>query len=184
MRFWLFVLSFVFPYIIVGIPKPTETLIVLCLPYDSVLPMWKRRRICESKNIQVQSHAYCRWMNNLMSPSAAWSSPFVIRYMHAGQAEVGLLVLLSWYAVFKGTQAWDISRRDFYSNQTCTEWVGDLGTRPKNPKSLCLGPYITFFSRDFCFSAVGDIAKKIFSMSVTALKIVYLNNITDSVTIF
>jgi hypothetical protein len=33
-------------------------------------------------------------------------------------------------------------------------WVGDLETRPKNLKSLCLGPY-------FCFSAVVYSAKKI-----------------------
>jgi hypothetical protein len=24
-------------------------------------------------------------------------------------------------------------------------WVGDLETRPKNPRSLCLGPYITLY---------------------------------------
>jgi hypothetical protein len=40
-------------------------------------------------------------------------------------------------------------------------WVGDLETRPKNLKSLCLGPYIIFISLDFCYSAVGYSAKKI-----------------------
>jgi hypothetical protein len=38
-------------------------------------------------------------------------------------------------------------------------WVGDLETRPKNLKRLCLGPYITPISWDFCFSAVGYSAK-------------------------
>ncbi len=36
-------------------------------------------------------------------------------------------------------------------------WVGDLETRPKNLKSLCLGPFISW---DFCFSAVGYSTKK------------------------
>jgi hypothetical protein len=45
-------------------------------------------------------------------------------------------------------------------------WVGDLEIRPKNLKSLCLGPYITLFIFcDFCFSAVGYSAKKIISGS-------------------
>jgi hypothetical protein len=45
-------------------------------------------------------------------------------------------------------------------------WAGDLETRAKNPKCLCLGPYITvlqyyhLFPRDFSFSTIGDIAKK------------------------
>ncbi len=39
--------------------------------------------------------------------------------------------------------------------------VADLETRPKNLKSLCLGPYITHYFWDFCFSAVGYSAKKI-----------------------
>jgi hypothetical protein len=28
-------------------------------------------------------------------------------------------------------------------------WVGDLETRPKNLKSLCLGPYITLYFLGF-----------------------------------
>jgi hypothetical protein len=39
-------------------------------------------------------------------------------------------------------------------------WIGDLGTRPKNPKSLCLGPCLPHLSWEFCFSAVGDIVLK------------------------
>jgi hypothetical protein len=39
--------------------------------------------------------------------------------------------------------------------------VGDLETRPKNLKSLCLGPYITLYFLGFFFSAVGYSAKKI-----------------------
>jgi hypothetical protein len=35
-------------------------------------------------------------------------------------------------------------------------WIGYLGTRPKNPKQLRLGPILPFISRDFCVSAVGD----------------------------
>jgi hypothetical protein len=30
-------------------------------------------------------------------------------------------------------------------------WVGDLETRPKNLKSLCLGPYITLYFLGFLF---------------------------------
>jgi hypothetical protein len=30
-------------------------------------------------------------------------------------------------------------------------WISDLGTRPKNPKSVCLGPYITLYFPRFCF---------------------------------
>jgi hypothetical protein len=43
-------------------------------------------------------------------------------------------------------------------------WASDFETRPKNLKSVCLGPYITllpFISWNFCFSAVGYSAKKI-----------------------
>ncbi len=40
-------------------------------------------------------------------------------------------------------------------------WVGDLETRPKNLKSLCLGPYITLHFLGFWFSAEGYSAKKI-----------------------
>jgi hypothetical protein len=39
--------------------------------------------------------------------------------------------------------------------------VGDLETRPKNLKRLCLGRYITLYSWVFCFCAVGYSAKKI-----------------------
>jgi hypothetical protein len=39
-------------------------------------------------------------------------------------------------------------------------WIGDLGTRPKNQKSYVWGLTLPFISRDFCFSAVGDSAKK------------------------
>jgi hypothetical protein len=41
-------------------------------------------------------------------------------------------------------------------------WLGYLVTRPKNPKKLRLGPLLPFISRDFCFNAIGDSAKKIF----------------------
>ncbi len=30
-------------------------------------------------------------------------------------------------------------------------WVGDLDTRPKNLKSLCLGPYINLYFLGFLF---------------------------------
>jgi hypothetical protein len=40
-------------------------------------------------------------------------------------------------------------------------WVGDLETRPKNLKSLCLGLILPYISWDFCFSTVGHNAKKI-----------------------
>jgi hypothetical protein len=45
--------------------------------------------------------------------------------------------------------------------ETRPVWVGDLETRPKNLKSLCLGPDITLYFLGFCFSAVGYSAKKI-----------------------
>jgi hypothetical protein len=42
-------------------------------------------------------------------------------------------------------------------------WIGDLGTRPKNSKSLCLGPYITiFFPGIFVVALSATAAKKIF----------------------
>jgi hypothetical protein len=30
-------------------------------------------------------------------------------------------------------------------------WAGDIGTRPKNPKCLCFGPYITLYFPIFLF---------------------------------
>ena len=39
-------------------------------------------------------------------------------------------------------------------------WVGDLETRPKNLKSLCLGLILPLISWDFSFSTVGYSAKK------------------------
>jgi hypothetical protein len=40
-------------------------------------------------------------------------------------------------------------------------WVGDLETRPKNLRSLFLGPYITLYFLGFFFNAVGYSTKKI-----------------------
>jgi hypothetical protein len=40
-------------------------------------------------------------------------------------------------------------------------WIGYLGSRPKNPKKLRLGPYVALYlPRFLCVSAVGDSAKK------------------------
>jgi hypothetical protein len=39
-------------------------------------------------------------------------------------------------------------------------WLGYLVTRPKNPKSYVWGLILPFISRDFCFNAIGDSAKK------------------------
>jgi hypothetical protein len=38
--------------------------------------------------------------------------------------------------------------------------VRDLENRPKNLKSLCLGPYVTLYFPGFLFSVVGYSAKK------------------------
>jgi hypothetical protein len=39
-------------------------------------------------------------------------------------------------------------------------WIGDLRTRPKNPKNYVWGLRSPFISRDYCSSAVGYSAKK------------------------
>jgi hypothetical protein len=47
-------------------------------------------------------------------------------------------------------------RREMFAAGSFTEirpvWVGDLETRPKNQKSLSLGPYITLYFLEFLFS--------------------------------
>jgi hypothetical protein len=46
-------------------------------------------------------------------------------------------------------------KREIFVTEIFTEirpvWVGDLETRPKNLKSLCLGPYITLYFLGFLF---------------------------------
>ncbi len=46
-------------------------------------------------------------------------------------------------------------KREIFVDGIFTEirlvWVGDLETRPKNLKSLCLGPYITLYFLGFLF---------------------------------
>ncbi len=54
-------------------------------------------------------------------------------------------------------------------------WLGYLVTRPKNPKKLRLGPYITLYFPRFCFSAVAysffelDRKKKVFRLLLKSL---------------
>jgi hypothetical protein len=52
----------------------------------------------------------------------------------------------------------------------------DLETRPRNLKSLCLGPYtvLPFISCDFCFSAVGYRAKKIKKYELGKKKLIFI----------
>ncbi len=46
-------------------------------------------------------------------------------------------------------------KREMFVAGTFTEirpvWVGDLETRPKNLKNLCLGPYLTLYFLRFLF---------------------------------
>ncbi len=58
-------------------------------------------------------------------------------------------------------------------------WEGDLETRPKNLKSLCLVPYITLYFW-VCFSAVGYSAKKIKIGSAGIHPIIFLLQITTT----
>jgi hypothetical protein len=45
-------------------------------------------------------------------------------------------------------------------------WIGDLGSRPKNVKSISYvwGLILPFISRDFCFSVVGASPKNFFEL--------------------
>jgi hypothetical protein len=41
-------------------------------------------------------------------------------------------------------------------------WVGHLGTRPKNPKSLCVGSYTTLFCGNFVLALLATLLEKHF----------------------
>ncbi len=60
--------------------------------------------------------------------------------------EKNLKSKISWLCPFKGVQAWDVCRQDFYWNQACF---------------YVWGLILPFISWDFCFSTKGYSAKKI-----------------------
>jgi hypothetical protein len=76
---------------------------------------------------------------------------------------------LQFSKLFKGAQVWYVYCREFYLNQAC-RWVGDLESRPKNPRSLCLGLILVFISSD-----VGYSTKKRKNMGVRSEKKVVLD---------
>ncbi len=65
----------------------------------------------------------------------------------------------------------------FFVNQACMNRV-DLGTRTKNPKSLCLGPYMTVYFLRFLFQRCRlhrYRAKKIKNLGARSVKKVVLD---------
>jgi hypothetical protein len=71
----------------------------------------------------------------------AWVSGYAILFKRRWQKPLGLLL--------KGP------KHEIFFAGIFTEirpvWVGELETRPKNLKSLCLGPYITLYFLGFLF---------------------------------